>query len=348
MKFQLGIAACLLAGCAMQPTQARPRCGAEMRPAQAQIATDGDLTARLSQLVGTAPLRLAVEHLPPDRPPIGALHEERRPVAKPAVAPPPPPRASLWRPTATATDRRAPHSWLMHATDFAAARDPLEGLAVRFLEDLMSEDQRRLRREFGVPALMPQSYDMQSPGLDLPSQEAMAEDQAAWFAEHGDRLLRRPLRKMLQGLPAVSKLEVQVDGWKRSFVPLAGDPRDGDADPRLGRLSMRLRTGNWSDPLELAYMHSGFRVASSNEQLKLSCRRSLLDGLWFDLRARQLYSQSDWRVRADLCWELSPRSSLCLTAGDTLDFLMTSSTYSLFESPMDGEGGLLLHGVHQF
>ena len=37
-----------------------------------------------------------------------------------------------------------------------------------------------------------------------------------------------------------------------------------------------------------------------------------------------------------------------LAAGDDMDFLSTSSIYSLFEAPMDGAPGLLLYAVHIF
>ena len=40
--------------------------------------------------------------------------------------------------------------------------------------------------------------------------------------------------------------------------------------------------------------------------------------------------------------------SMHLAAGDDMDFLSTSSIYSLFESPMDGRPGLVLYAVHTF
>jgi len=53
-------------------------------------------------------------------------------------------------------------------------------------------------------------------------------------------------------------------------------------------------------------------------------------------------------VRLDLAWRRSASTSVHVAVGDDMDFLSTSSLYSLFESPMDGSPGLVLYAVHVF
>lgn len=53
-------------------------------------------------------------------------------------------------------------------------------------------------------------------------------------------------------------------------------------------------------------------------------------------------------MRGDLTWYVSSHTSFQIVASDNLDFLDTTTIYSLFETPMDGSSGLLLHAVHLF
>jgi hypothetical protein len=52
--------------------------------------------------------------------------------------------------------------------------------------------------------------------------------------------------------------------------------------------------------------------------------------------------------RVDLSYHPSLSTSLHVALGDDMDFLSTSSIYSLFESPMDGSPGIVLYAVHVF
>ena len=95
-------------------------------------------------------------------------------------------------------------------------------------------------------------------------------------------------------------------------------------------------------------MRSGIRLGTSQERLKVGFGRYISQGLRLELRSRHDYDSGSWRLRADLSWAMSEQTSLHLVAGDDLDFLTTSTVYSLFDSPMDGSPGLLVYAVHLF
>ena len=90
------------------------------------------------------------------------------------------------------------------------------------------------------------------------------------------------------------------------------------------------------------------RVGTSRLRAKMSLDFPLGETLHLSLRARTDYETGKSGVRTDLIYRPSPNVSVHLAAGDNMDFLSTSSLYSLFESPMDGSPGMLLYAVHTF
>lgn len=255
------------------------------------------------------------------------------------------------RRTPPATTRRSSertHTWLMDADDLAAVEDLEARLTLQFLENVMGEDHRRVYRELGTPILQPQMIDLQSPGIELPTETSQREEAEAWLAEHGTGLLNRPLRRLLRQLPVVQQFEVDLDEFKSDHVPLSGPYREAHGDQRsLGRVSMRVRM-SMRDPLDVAYMRSGVRISTSQEKLKLGYTGTLADRLTLEIHTSRNYSDHAWSLRADLIWDLDLNNSLHFVVGDDLDFLSTSSVYSMFESPMDGSPGLLVYALHLF
>lgn len=336
MKLQLGALACLLAGCAMQPTE------------PARLRAEDGADAVLARLRNGNPVCLGVEFLPPmsedaaiavpaPRAEVERADDPRPRLAAVRTTPPPPLR-----------DRASRHTWALTMDDLQAADSPGARATLQFLDDLMGEDRRRLRRELGTPALVMQSIDPESPGIDLRADEVRAEDEAMWLAENGSRLLRRPLQKLLRRTSWVSSIEVQIDELRMANAQLLEQATNADEGTDLGRVTMRIRASRPGDPIEIAYLRGGFRVGSSQEQLKVGYSLPLAEDVNLDVRARQIYDSGHWSLRADLSWEVSRCTSLHLVAGDALDFLTTSSVYSLFESPMDGSAGVLLYAVHLF
>src|SRR5262245_19215749 len=325
MRILLGTALGLLAGCVVQPaTSSEERPGDAIDAAQATA-----IAARLQQLQHSHLLCLGVEFLPPaasEEPlatPMPAVHVEAVP-----LPPRPAPRPPEYLPYG-GRERYEAHTWMMSSDDLANVRDPLERETLHFIDDLMGEDRRRLRREFGTPILTMQAADLQSPGVDRDTSDPQADEEAQWLAEHGVELLRRPLNRMLRRTPLVQQFELDLDDWKESNVPLSEEYSRTHDTNDLGRMSMRVHTSNLRDPVDLVYMRSGVRVGSSQSQLKLGLSRHLSRDVLLEVRAREDYDDHEWHLRADLSWILSPRTSLHFVTGDNIDFATSSTVYSL-------------------
>ncbi|MBL9079650.1 MAG: hypothetical protein JNL08_19255 [Planctomycetes bacterium] len=333
MKFQLGILLCLLAGCVGQPTIA------DSPSAPGPIAALGRPAAFA--------LRIGIEHLPPD------AGDETAETTAPTVEPQPRPVAAAPAPAAPVERRRAPdaahrHTWSMSIADLTAIHDPIARETLWFVQDLIEADRERSRREVTAPLLGIYDHD-QIDGQLLSSEQAQLDAQEEWLQERGPSLMNRPLRKLLRRLPLVQQVEVEFDSFRSDHVPLTVPYQYRHRDERsLGRVSVRVRVDDLQDPLEVAYVLGGVRVGSSQQYGKLSLDWDLTDTVRFELRARTDYESDDRHVRADLAYRASPTTSWHVAVGDDMDFVSTSSIYSLFETPMDGSPGLVLYAVHLF
>lgn len=324
------IAACLLAGCVTQPARGIP-------PASEPLA--------LAYSTGQV-LRIGLEFLPPDE----RFPDESDVRAETRVANYPISLASdqAVRPVALRFDQpsRAPQ---LSAIDFESIDDPIARETMHFCSDLIQADRQRVTREVGIPFFDFRDDVMELAPL-LTSERRQREEHEQWSQQHGPRLLKRPLRQLAKRLPLARDFEIALEDFRSDHVPLTEPYRQAHGDRRkLGRMSLRLRTRDFGDPIELVYIHhSGIRIGSSQEQGKLSLDFNLSENLNFTLRARTDYASGRSGIRTDLIYRSSENMSLHLAAGDDMNFLSTSSLYSLFESPMDGSPGLLLYAVHTF
>ncbi|MBL8750017.1 MAG: hypothetical protein JNK78_12710 [Planctomycetes bacterium] len=326
VRFQLGIVMCLLAGCVVQPTAPTPRVA----------------TARGPGPMALVP-RIGIEHLPPD-----ATEPQGE---GPRVAPQPAPQrtAPRRRPEPKIT-RRDPerHSWQMTAEEIAAIDDPIARETLHFVDDLVAADQRRVRREAGLPFLALQGTDPEDGPL-LSSEQALRDAQEEWAQTHGPAMLRKPFQQLLRRLPVARDVELEIQDFRSDHVPLSEPYQLTHTDPRsLGRLSVRWHASDGSDPLEVAWVFQGLRVGTSQEVGKLSLDFDLSDTLRLEIRTSTEYRTNDHSLRVDLGYRPSDGTSIHLAIGDDMDFLSTSSIYSLFETPMDGSAGLVLYAVHVF
>ena len=327
MKYQLGILACLLAGCVAQPTD----------------ATSLPTPDPVARLENGHVLRIGLEFLPPD---------ERFPAASEVRVEPPLASASVLvdidpatSPLRTAEPSRAPQ---LSNLDLEAIDDPIARETMHFVSDLVAADRQRVRREVGIPFFDFQPVD-ENRGPLLVSEERLLEDQQRWSQQHGTRLLKRPLRLLARRLPIVREFEIALQDFRSDHVPLTEPYRKQHGDRRkLGRLSMRVHTRDLEDPVEVVYIHSGVRVGTSQTRGKLSIDFDLGKSWNLSFRARTDYEDGDSALRTDLIYHPSTHMSVHLAAGDDMDFLSTSSIYSLFESPMDGSPGLVLYAIHTF
>lgn len=341
-KLQLGIAVCLLAGCATQPT------APAVQPSRA-LALPAAHPLRL---------RIGIEHLPPEDTggddPVMADALRAEPQTHPAVAHPelaPGSRRNdpvRRRNGPVLRELRPLHTWAMTETDLAELDDPIARETLRFVEDLIAADRKRVEFEAGIPFLDWREVPTDRGPL-LASEQMLADLQEEWVHEHGPALLKAPLKKMLRRLPLIQDFEVALDEFRSDNVPLSEpycEQHDEGCD--LGRLSMRLHAGDLRDPVEIAYIWGGFRLASSQEHAKLALDLPLADRLRLRFHTRSDYQDRSYRVRADLIYSPTRSTTLHLAAGDDMDFLATSSIYSMFDTPMDGTNGLVLYAVHTF
>lgn len=322
-----------MAGCATQP----PTWGHtsfEHSPDGQEIASAGSGTV----------LRIGVEYLPPE------LGDESAPRVERATVR----RSEHLAPAPTTLDERrlvpeARHTWALSAEDLGAIDDPFARETLRFMDDMVREDRRRTEHEVRLPFLEAWKPTDLELGQRLWSEETIAEAQAEWVHENGPRVLSRPFRRMLRRLPIVNDVEVSFDDFRSSFVPMSKPYRDAHERHRsLGRLSVRLHAGDLADPLEVVYIRSGVRIGSSQDRGKFALDLPLAENVDLQLRTRYDYLTSESELRADLSYRVSPRTSVRFAVGDDMDFLSTSSIYSMFEAPMDGGPGLLMYAVHVF
>jgi hypothetical protein len=330
VKLQLGILGCLLAGCVGQPTTV----DSPMRG-----GADGHVAALASG--GAFVLRIGIEHLPPD----AEAPSDPVPLVESQ------PRLAPSAPTLHSERRREPdaahrHTWALSVGDLSAIDDPIARETLHFVQDLVDTDIERSRREVTMPFLGVHDYDPEGGPL-LDSERELLAAQEEWIQQRGPSLMRRPLKRMLRRLPFVEQVEVDFADLRGDVLPITrGELADGRSS--FGRLSMRVRVSDLKDPVELAWVVAGLRVGSSQENGRMSLDLDLSDTIRLELRTRYEYATDAEHLRADLAYRPSVTTSLHLSIGDDMDFLSTSSIYSLFETPMDGSPGLVLYAVHLF
>lgn len=323
--------ACLLAGCVTQPTRAT-----SPAPPTAPIAVIGSHHV----------LRIGLEFLPPDErlPASDEVEVERR------LAMTAPVQASE-RAVRTVQLRNMESTSTPRLTqiDFESIDDPIARETMHFCSDLINTDRQRVQREVGIPFFHFRDCEMDLSPL-LTSERRQREEHEQWSQQHGIKLLQRPLRLMAKRMPLARDLDLAFEEFRSHHVPLSEPYRQAHGDRRkLGRLSLRVRANDLTDPIEFVYMHhSGVRVGSSQNIGKLALDFELTETIRFTLRARSDYRNGDSGLRADLIYQPSANMSVHLAAGDDMDFLATSSLYSLFETPMDGSPGVVLFAVHTF
>ncbi|MEO6596318.1 MAG: hypothetical protein ABIP94_16335 [Planctomycetota bacterium] len=291
-------------------------------------------------------LHIGLEHLPPSE----VMPSDDGPRVEPRTL-------SLAEPAARSNPGRAleprldafhRHTWSLSASDLASIDDPVARETLHFVQDLVEADQRRVRLEVAMPFLETQYADVDRGPL-LSSEVALVEAQEEWVHVNGQALLRRPLQQLLRRLPLAQQVEIDFADFRSENVPLSEPSFSPNGNrERFGRLSVRLHVNDPGDPLEVAYIQSGVRIATSQSTGKLSFNWELSERVRLELQGRTDYATNKQHVRLDLAYRPSPTTGLHVAAGDDMDFLSTSSIYSVFESPMDGAPGLVLYVVHIF
>lgn len=330
MSIRLGLALCVLAGCTMQPA----------RPASSAQTTTARIAALDAFANGNA-LCLGVEHLPPEggqATPV-ALHAAADAAAT-ATHPP-----AAHGPARRVIARGEGHD--PHAPDRRREQEAKADVAMQFLEDLQGQDLLRLRRDFAPLNLPSRSFDEQSPGIPTRNDERNAEDEEQRLGENGHQILRRPLQRMLRRTSLVSRMELRLSDLAEMPAD-RGQSEEPVDDMDLGRLTMVVRPNRIGDPVEIGYRRNGILVASSQQQLKCSYTLPITESLFLDLRARQLYLDDSWQLRAELRWERSRATSVHLVFGEDLLFASDAAPYAHDPDAPTGVPGIQLYAVHRF
>jgi hypothetical protein len=338
----------LLTGCAV----------VETAPSDPVVATHSLVGAIPPHNTDFLPLRVGIEYLPPrldDNLDLGesilgrtrgADRSAGDNVSVRALRPPNPARQ---RP---ASDNPAndDDDWiLLSERELEAIEDPAERLTMGFIQDLFGEDRRRMQRELRTPILTNRNRYTTQESLRLPFDDLEHEEEASFLNEAASPLLKRPLRNLLKRATFINDFELALHEFKAENIPFSSAYRRDHPNKRhWGRLSLRLRMSDGSDPAELSYYNWGWRVGSSKERGRLQYRFNITDNIDGSVRFRYEYESHDSAIRADVRYIVDERTRVNLLLGDRLDFLAGPTAYSFLNSPLDGTPGVLFYVEHLF
>lgn len=239
--------------------------------------------------------------------------------------------------------------WNLTDEDIEEIEDPAERVTMQFVNELVGEDRRRMQRELRTPILVNRPRYTMSRSLWLPSDERAQNEEDIFLNDVAPRMLRRPLRNVLKRVTFIDDFEIALREFKADHVPLSGEYQSrGKRGRKYGRVSMRLRLSDGSDPVELAYYNWGWRAASGQERGKLQYRFRITDDIDGSVRYTYEYDTHDTAIRADLRYVINERTHMVVLAGDSLDFLAGPTAYSFLNSQLDGTPGVLFYVEHLF
>ncbi len=349
MRTHLGVWLCILAGCAVPPAVDSPSA-----PTETALNTGAAVPQTPS-----LPIRIGVEFLPPTTTD-GLLESLRSGLSMRPLLDAPlrtGVTAEIDRPSniprstepAVKQPVEAKLPWTFDKYEVRAIKDPFERVAVRFVQELIGDDLRRVRREFGPMIAETRYRDLSYPSLPNYLDERRKQDEELFFAEHGRHFIRRPMRNALKSFTIFQDLEVALEDFKSEHIPFSvTDERSNPERASWGRVSMRLRVTDHEDPLELTYRRSGWRLGTSQERIKARYTTELAEDLTLSLSTRYEYESSDFSVRANLTYVFDETTRAHLVAGESLGFFSNSEVFTLMESPLQGDSGLLFYVEHLF
>jgi hypothetical protein len=233
--------------------------------------------------------------------------------------------------------------------------DPAERLTLSFLNNLMGEDRNRVQRRLGAPILFNLWRNTTTVhGLETHLDHRDREDQTLLLARERSSLLTRPLRKAVRTGTFLDTFQDLIDNFKAENVPLTDEYEDNHRKrSHFGRLSMRVRTNNSDDPVEVTWRRDGWRLGSGLERVKLGYRTSLTDQLHFSLNSVYFYASSLMDVWGDLHYVVDTNTELHFLFGDKMDIVTGSTMYPVVHSPIalrsvDESPGVMFYVEHNF
>ncbi len=231
----------------------------------------------------------------------------------------------------------------------AAVEDTSERVALRFLREVLGDDRRHVERTLGSSVQTGQ-FGLQSP--DVPTtyvDHRDYEDQLPRMKRYGTRLLRRPARRALKELSLVSDVEQALDEFKAVHIPLSGAYQEQHNKTHRGRFSMHLGKGSdAADPIEVYYLHSGWKIGSGPDNARVQYSKNLTDQLRLKLRSSYAYGDQDVKVLGTLMFEVSPQTTINLAAGNDMTVLTGPQTYLGTPPEEDRSQAIAFYVEHMF
>ncbi|MBK8975200.1 MAG: hypothetical protein IPM29_04695 [Planctomycetes bacterium] len=238
---------------------------------------------------------------------------------------------------------RAEPPWQLGRDDIERIADPTEQAAVRFVQDLLGEDRRRMQQTIGAPILLARVPHLDDRSLWTGYDERRAEEEAVEQNDVIRSLLRSPLRKAAVRLAFGDEFDDQIDDFKRDHLSLSAPWQDEQSGIDLGRLSLRARPSLGADALEVAWVHRGVRVGTSGARLRASVGVQLSDSVHAGVAWTRSYASQNDHLRVELEWQVDRRTHLHVSAADRLDFLHGLSSWTNVDSPFGQQGGVLFY-----
>lgn len=233
------------------------------------------------------------------------------------------------------------------AVDPGSAPSFFSGIVLQFEQELAHSERLRTERELLPPLFVPASLDLQSPGLQLHSEEQHALEELERTAAEGFGALGRPMQGAVRNSDVGLDLQQMLaDARRGSRSTRAVESLDADVD--LGTPGIRLRMDRIEDPLELTWRLGGLRAGASLETARLGIEQPLRRDLSLVASVRARHEEGELAWRTGIQWRLGKRTRLDAMGGTGLDFLPATGMHARYESPLDESRGVLLQLVHRF
>ena len=226
---------------------------------------------------------------------------------------------------------------------------PVERALDRFLEEMTGYDQKHQPRSFDQIGIMNRIRSFALGGAAVWPDEKEREFEDRLIERWQGKLMGRPTAKALRELPVAHELEEGLEIFKSDHVPLSDQYHESHrSEPDFGRLSLRMRAGQTSDPLEVVYVWDGWRVGTSQENLKLGMTLPIAEDLALSLRGKYRYDAATWEFDSTLVWQIGRFQRANLLFSNHLDQLAEPTAFSASVTALENSNGVLFFFEYLF
>ncbi|MHC4514697.1 MAG: hypothetical protein ACYTGW_14870 [Planctomycetota bacterium] len=230
----------------------------------------------------------------------------------------------------------------------ASVEHPVERMGLRFLREVVGDDRRRVDRALGSPILTSQLGYL-SPNVPMTYVDRRdQENHLQLIRRYGTRLLRRPARRALKELEIVNTVERALKKFKAVHIPLTGEYQREHRQRHRGRFSMHLSASDLTDPAELYYRHSGWKIGGGLTTARLSYSKHLTDNMLLNLRSSIGYDDQNVKVLGRVAFKVSQTTTLNLSAGNDITVLTSPVTYTGMPPDQERSEGFVFYVEHMF